>query len=99
MLEEKQQRTFIVTGSIFLTSINLFTILILAAAEAEGDFIPFAAIGFAISMLLLAFNTTLLCATQAGQGILKTGRALLWIGFLLLVCAYVLCIVTFITSG
>jgi hypothetical protein len=99
MLEEKQQRTFLVTGSIFLTFINLFTILLLVATEAEGDFIRFAAIGFAISMLLLAFNTTLLCTTQAGQGILKTGRVLLWIGFLLLMCAYVLCIVTFITSG
>jgi len=86
MLEEKQQRTFLVTGSIFLTFIDLFTILLLVATEAEGDFIRFA-------------NTTLLCTTQAGQGILKTGRVLLWIGFLLLMCAYVLCIVTFITSG
>ena len=99
MLEEKQQRTFLVTGSIFLTFINLFTILILAVAQAEGDFIRIAAISYAISMLLLAFDTTLLCATQAGQGILKAGRVLLWIGFLLLMCAHVLCIVTYITSG
>lgn len=98
MSEGNRQRVYLTCGSVFLLHFCFATALAIVKLGAGAQVEVFAVIALAITMAILLFNFTLLCASNGGVKVLKIGKTLLWLSFLLIAAAIMLCIISMAAS-
>ena len=98
MSEAIQQRRYLVFGSILLLIFSFAAALTITTLGASDQLAIISVIIFSITLIILLFNTTLLCGTNGGAKVLATARTLLWFSFFLIAVAISLCIALMVRS-
>ena len=94
MSEGNSQRVYMTCGSVFLLHFCFATAIAIVKLGAGVKAEVFAVIALAVTMAILLFNFTLLCGSDGGSKVLATAKTLLWLSFLLIAVAIVLCVVS-----
>lgn len=94
MTGESNQRVYLTCGSVFLLLFCFATAIAIVEIGSGMQFEVIAVIALAVAMVILLFNSTLLCGSDGGTKILKISKTLLWLSFLLIAAAIGLCIVS-----
>lgn len=98
MSEGNSQRVYLTCGSVFLLHFCFATAIAIVKLGAGVQGEVFAVIALAATMFILLFNFTLLCGSNGGSKVLMIGKTLLWLSFLLIAVAIILCIVSMASS-
>ena len=94
MTEGNSQRVYLTCGSVFLLLFCFATAISIVKLGAGVQVEVIAVITLAVTMAILLFNSTLLCGSNGGPKVLAIGKTLLWLSFLLIAVATILCIVS-----
>ncbi len=94
MTEGNSQRMYLTCGSMFLLLFCFTTAIAIVKHGAGVQVEVIAVMALAVTMAILLFNSTLLCGSNGGSKVLAIGKTLLWLSFLLIAVAIVLCIVS-----
>lgn len=94
MSEGIAQRVYLTCGSVFLLVFCFATALAIVKLGTGVQVEVLAVIMLATTMAILLFNSTLLFGGNGGPKVLSIGKALLWVSFLLIAAAIMLCIVS-----
>ena len=98
MSEGNSQRIYLTCGSLFLLVFCFAAALSIVSAGPEDNIVFAAVIALTVTMAVLLFNSTLLFASNGGSKVLATSKVLLWLSFLLIALAIILCIVSMVGS-
>lgn len=98
MSEGNSQRVYLTCGSIFLLVFCFAAALSIVSVGPGDNIVLSAVIVLTVTMAVLLFNSTLLFASNGGSKVLATGKVLLWLSFMLIVLAIILCIVSMVGS-
>ena len=99
MSEAIQQRKYLSFGSILLLIFSFAAGLTITMLGASDQLAVISVIVFSITLVILLFNTTLLCGTNGGEKVLAIAKTLLWFSFLLIAAAISLCIVLMVRNS
>lgn len=94
MSEGNIRRVYLTCGSIFLLVFCFTTALSIVSLGPGDNIVLMAVIVMTVAMVVLLFNTTLLFGSNGGPKVLATGKVLLWLSFLLIMSALILCLVS-----
>ena len=94
MSNKGSQRIYLTCGSVFLLTFCFVTALCIVSFGAGAGVEVIAVMSLTLCMAVLLFNSTLLFASQGGPGVLATAKWLLWLSFLLIASAIILCFVS-----
>ena len=98
MSEGNIRRIYLTCGSVFLLVLSLAAAISILSL-GPGDTIVFiAVIVLTVAMGVLLFNATMLFGSNGGSDVLATGKVLLWLSFLLIISALVLCLISMVGS-
>ena len=98
MSEGNIRRIYLTCGSVFLLVLSLAAAISILSL-GPGDTIVFiAVIVLTVAMGVLLFNTTMLFGSNGGSDVLTTSKVLLWLSFLLIISALVLCLISMVGS-
>ncbi len=98
MSQENSQRVYLTCGSLFLLVFS-FTAAWSIVSAGPGDNIALTAvIVLTVAMAVLLFNSTMLFGSNGGSKVLATGKVMLWLSFLLIASALVLCLISMVGS-
>jgi len=92
------QRVYLTCGSVFLLIFCFVTALSIVSFGPGDNAVLIAVIALTVAMAVLLFNSTMLFGSNGGSKVLATGKVLLWLSFLLIVSALILCIVSMVGS-
>ena len=94
MSEGNSRRIYLTCGSVFLLVFCFVTALSIASFGPGDNIVLTAVIALTVSMAVLLFNSTMLFGSNGGSKVLATGKVLLWLSFLLILSALILCVVS-----
>ena len=94
MSEGNVQRLYLACGSAFLLIFSFAAAIAITTLSDGVQVEVIAVITLAVTMAILLFNGTLLCGSNGGAKVLATAKTLLWLSFLFMAVAIVLCIVS-----
>ena len=94
MSEENIRRIYLTCGSAFLLVFCLTAALSIVTYGPSDSAVMIAVIVLAVSIAVLLFNSTMLFASSGGLKVLAAAKVLLWLAFILMVSAIVLCIIS-----
>ena len=98
MSEGNIRRIYLTCGSVFLLVLSLAAAISILSL-GPGDTIVFiAVIVLTVAMGVLLFNATMLFGSNGGSDVLATSKVLLWLSFLLIISALVLCLISMVGS-
>ena len=98
MSEGNSQRIYLTCGGIFLLVFCFAAALSIVSFGPGDNTVLTAVIALTVTMALLLFNSTMLFGSNGGPKVLATGKALLWLSFLLIALAIILCLVSMVGS-
>jgi hypothetical protein len=98
MSEGNIRRIYLTCGSIFLLAFCFAAALSILSLGPGDNTVLIAVIALTVAMAVLLFNTTMLFGSNGGSKVLATGKVLLWLSFLLIVSALILCLVSMVGS-
>lgn len=98
MSEENIRRIYLTCGSIFLLAFCLAAAFSVVSLGPGDKAVLMAVIALTVAMAVLLFNTTMLFGGNGGSKVLATAKVLLWLSFLLIVSALILCLVSMVAS-
>jgi len=98
MSEGNSRRIYLTCGSVFLLIFCFATALSIVFLGGGDNFVLAAVVVLTVSMAMLLFNSTMLFGSNGGPKILMAGKVLLWLSFLLILLAIILCIVSMVGS-
>ncbi len=94
MSEENIRRIYLTCGSTFLLAFCLAAALSIVTYGPSDNAVMIAVIVLAVSIAVLLFNSTILFGSNGGSKVLATGKVLLWLSFMLMTSAIILCIIS-----
>ncbi len=94
MSDGNNQRVYLTCGSVFLLVFCFATALAIVSLGPGDNLVLMAVIALTVSMAVLLFNSTMLFGSQGGSRVLMAGKVLLWVSYVLIALAILLCLVS-----
>ncbi len=94
MSDGNSQRVYLTCGSVFLLVFCFATALAIVSLGPGDNLVLMAVIALTVSMAVLLFNSTMLFGSQGGSKVLRAAKVLLWLSYLLIALAILLCLVS-----
>lgn len=98
MSNGSSQRIYLTCGSVFLLVFCFATALSIVSLGPGDSAVMMAVIALTVSMAVLLFNSTMLFGSHGGPKVLTAGKVLLWLSFLLIASAILLCLASMVGS-
>ena len=98
MSEGNIHRIYLTCGSVFLLVLCFAAAISILSLGPEDKAVFIAVIVLTVAMAVLLLNATMLFGSNGGSKVLTTGKVLLWLSFLLIISALVLCLISMVGS-
>ncbi len=98
MSETNSQRIYLTCGSAFLIFFSFAASIAIVIFGSGHKVEVFAVMALAVTIAVLLFNATMLFGSNGGPKVLASAKVLLWLAFLLIAVAIVLCVISMTTS-